>query len=102
VPGIWLVATCFDPEPVPDDEGKTATPTIGYGLALALTASAGCQARLSLGPARTDGVTGGVPSLADYLDEPGEAAWHTAAEGGLALQIVAGGPATAQLLRKAS
>ena len=49
VPGVWVVATQFSPEPVPDTAGHSLIPSFGYGVALALTAAA------PGGPAGTSG-----------------------------------------------
>ena len=38
VPGVWVVASGFSPEPVPDLEGGSQTPTTCYAVALALVA----------------------------------------------------------------
>jgi hypothetical protein len=37
IPGVWVVLTGWDPEPIPDREGTTSTPSVCRGLALALT-----------------------------------------------------------------
>lgn len=91
-PGVWLIATCFDPEPIPDEEGKTSTATVGYGVALALTASVARQS-LRLGPSSTSAAApaGTVPNLVEYFDqnEKVAATWSTAVGGGAALEITA-------------
>jgi hypothetical protein len=87
VPGIWVVATGFDPEPVPDVSGQSLTASTGYGVALALSvASAPDRSRLNLrlvpsAPAdlqnepNTDDTRGepltALVALADFLDPPG-------------------------------
>jgi hypothetical protein len=38
LPGVWVVLTGWDPEPVPDADGKFTTPSVCTGVALALTA----------------------------------------------------------------
>jgi len=47
--GVWIVATGFDPEPVPDISGDVLTATTGYGVALALSAGRDAAG----GPGRT-------------------------------------------------
>lgn len=47
VPGVWVVATQFSPEPVPDSSGRVTNGSFGYGVALALTAAPG-RSRLGL------------------------------------------------------
>ncbi len=48
VPGIWVVATQFSPEPVPDTAGNSLIPSFGYGVALALTGNATSRCRWNL------------------------------------------------------
>jgi acyl carrier protein len=38
-PGTWVVFTSWEPEPVPNEKGRTETPSKGYAVALALTES---------------------------------------------------------------
>lgn len=111
VPGVWVVATGFDPEPVPDVSGKALTPSTGYGVALALSAAAepGRSRRnlrlVATAPAEheADGVaddTGGEPltglvALADFLDPIGSVRgtsplprrWYLPLPGGGALEL---------------
>lgn len=91
IPGVWLVASCFDPEPIPDDEGKPQTPTVGYGVALALKAAADCQGSLCFESHPKQSAGGGVPSLADFLEQLENPAqkWYSAAAGGVAATITA-------------
>jgi hypothetical protein len=83
VPGVWVVATGFDPEPVPDVSGKSLTPSTGFGVALALTPAEprSCRLNLRLVPTTTAAdptvppgtdANGGEPltgliALADFL-----------------------------------
>jgi hypothetical protein len=51
--GLWLVITGWDPEPVPDGAGSTATDSVCYGLAMALvphSTAEGSVLRLTPGP----------------------------------------------------
>lgn len=50
VPGVWVVATQFSPEPVPDVSGHATNASFGYGVALALSSSptAAARSRLNL------------------------------------------------------
>ena len=42
VPGVWVVATQFSPEPVPDAAGASLTGSTGYGVALAVRSASAC------------------------------------------------------------
>ncbi len=48
VPGVWVVATGFDPEPIPDVAGNSLVPSFGYAVALALVAKSTGKTRLNL------------------------------------------------------
>ncbi|MFO0908839.1 MAG: hypothetical protein U0794_10855 [Isosphaeraceae bacterium] len=49
VAGVWLVATGFSPEPIPDTAGQSTTDSTGYAVALALNPHATASAaRLNL------------------------------------------------------
>ncbi len=47
-PGVWVVATGFDPEPIPDLAGNSVVPAFGHAVALALVPEATGQTRLNL------------------------------------------------------
>jgi hypothetical protein len=74
VNGLWLVITGWDPEPVPDGAGSTATDSVCHGLAMALVphpTAGGSVLRLKAGP-RLPGVRFSeepayVPSLGQLL-----------------------------------
>jgi hypothetical protein len=51
VPGLWLVLTGWDPEPVPDGRGGSLTKSVCRGVALALAPEATAGRRLRLTPA---------------------------------------------------
>lgn len=111
VPGVWVVATGFDPEPVPDVSGHSLTPSTGHAVALALTAATDpSRARLNLrlvptapsdpAPRRAVSIddTGGEPleglaALADFLEPaaPGPVArprrWYLPLPGGGAVEL---------------
>src|SRR5262245_34601730 len=75
LPGLWLVLTAWDPEPLPDDNGQCAEPTVGHGLGLALMPPAPLSPGLSLrfqpeGALAPDAPEGCVPALAAFLEEP--------------------------------
>lgn len=48
VAGVWVVATQFSPEPIPDTAGHSLTPSFGFGVALALTSSPPSRSRWNL------------------------------------------------------
>lgn len=49
VPGVWIVATQFSPEPIPDLSGHSTNASFGYAVALALTSEeAAARSRLNL------------------------------------------------------
>ena len=48
VPGVWVVVSQFSPEPVLDVSGHSLIPSFGYGLALAVTATAPSRSRWNL------------------------------------------------------
>jgi hypothetical protein len=49
-PGLWLVATEWNPEPLPDEQGEPATAAVCHGLAMLLrpASAAGLRGQLSL------------------------------------------------------
>ena len=94
VPGVWVVASGFTPEPIPDGRGDSLTPTTGYAVALALTAGADAsRSRINLrvvasstggkrSQAAPPDANGGEPltdlvALADFLDAVGLAGQST-------------------------
>jgi hypothetical protein len=109
VPGVWVVATGFDPEPVPDVAGNSVTPSTGYAVALALTPAAEpARSRLHLrlvptSPAEVPGAPErdaalGVPltglvALAGFLEpdravaNPRPRRWYLPLPGGGAIEL---------------
>lgn len=118
VPGIWVVATGFDPEPIPDLTGNVLASATGFGVALAISAgreTPGASMTLRLNPgAATVKATGpasdaqgGEPltpliALADFLTEArgarGPRRWQCQVPGVGALTL-AEGKANAQARR---
>jgi hypothetical protein len=108
VPGVWVVATQFSPEPVPDVSGNCVNTSFGHAVALALTPEADASgSRLNLRVVSTsareagsnaddrdvDGVEppNGLVALASFLDRS-EAAlrprnWYCPLPGGGALAL---------------
>lgn len=108
VPGVWVVATQFSPEPIPDRAGRSTNASFGYAVALALTseaAAARCRINLRVVPtsareAWTSGddrvVTGdeppsGLVALASFLDRCASSIrprrWYCPLPGGGALAL---------------
>jgi hypothetical protein len=103
LPGIWVVLTGWEPEPIPDRDGKTATPSLCGGAALALTPARadwrGLHLRVSLprtdelpkpGPARQSGfltLEGLLQTLGTRDPDP-VAVWPLAGGGRLDLERV--------------
>ena len=99
VPGVWVVATSFDPEPTPDTAGNSLTPAFGYAVALALVPEASSLARLNLrivptAAAANDAETftpPSLPALARFLDDSSLARkprrWFAPIPGGGAIEI---------------
>jgi hypothetical protein len=50
VPGVWLVLSQFDPEPVPDDVGRPLNDSVCHGIALALVRGGSGHSQLTLRP----------------------------------------------------
>ncbi len=48
VAGVWVVATQFSPEPIPDTSSHSLNASFGYGVALALTSSPPDRSRWNL------------------------------------------------------
>jgi hypothetical protein len=72
LPGLWLVLSAWEPEPIPDADGRNTFPTVCHAVALALTPSAaeshGPQLRLLMSePAPSHGAPLSVVALADAL-----------------------------------
>ena len=100
VPGVWVVATGFDPEPIPDVAGKSIVPTFGYAVALALVSKSTGTTRLHLRMVPTAAVdsasqaTTEPPSLVELAaflsdSDPGlrTRRWFGAIPGGGAFEI---------------
>jgi hypothetical protein len=77
VPGLWVVATEWDPEPIPDGHRGSRVPAIGTAVALALVPGAEESARRSLrvlpvapsaAGAPDDATASGLPELAAFLE----------------------------------
>lgn len=102
VPGLWLVATAWDPEPTPDLERRcAAAPTTGYAVALALTPAAveGVRPIGSIRPVPAGESVAAAPELPElhaFLADPAPAGrprrWYQPIPGGaieLAIQDAA-------------
>lgn len=50
VPGIWLLMTQFDPEPLPDEVGRPLNESVCHAVALALAAGGAGESHLTLRP----------------------------------------------------
>jgi hypothetical protein len=93
VPGLWVVATGWDPEPVPDLKGKPLNAATGYAVALALEPVAPDGALNLAVEVRPDATRddadepGRLAELAAWLEGPREGGWSLVSEGGLALVL---------------
>jgi hypothetical protein len=105
VAGVWVVATQFSPEPVPDTAGQSLNACHGYGVALALeavtTGRSGLHLRMNPTAAQVssevdrvvsgDEPSSGLVALAAFLDAmpPGlrSRRWQCPLPGGSALVI---------------
>ena len=100
-PGLWVVASDFDPEPTPTASGDTETPTVGHAIALALTpesADAGLIMELQTQPVLCGSAPLRVAELADFLQGGATDSWCGAIDGIGRLTIRSG---SAQVLRLA-
>jgi hypothetical protein len=105
VPGIWVVATQFSPEPVPDTVGNSTNASFGYGVALALSAAVAASSRLNfrLAPAVAQAFGGderdvagveppsSLVALAEFLGaapaSPRPRRWYCPLPGGGAIEL---------------
>ena len=98
-PGLWLVLTEWDPEPVPEDPGAEQAVCHAVALALVPDLADGSGGRLRLTRAAGPGAaTPGVSSLADFLTDPADRearpSWVCPLEWGDVLEVIPpGGPA---------
>ena len=84
VPGLWLVVTDIDSEPVATDAGEVDTPTVGHALALALMpndANSLWTLELQAQADRGDSEPLRVVELADVLQAAGMDSWCGAVAG---------------------
>lgn len=84
VPGLWLVVSDLDSEPVPTAEGIVDTPTMGHAVALALTpadANAGWTLELDTQAATSASAPLQAVELADFLQAGGAQPWCGAVDG---------------------
>ena len=99
VPGVWVVATGFDPEPAPDAAGNSLNAAFGYAVALALVPESSSLARLNLRLVPTAAASEdqaaftppSLPALARFLEDTALARkprrWFAAIPGGGAIEI---------------
>jgi hypothetical protein len=92
VPGVWMVLTECDPEPLPDEAGQPTAPATCHGIALALVpASDGWQGmRLRLRPTAGNGpaVTPPLAELARLLSSGSPACWSCTLDWGACVEVV--------------
>ncbi len=86
LPGLWLVLTCWSPEPAPDDEGRPAAPAVCRGVALALQRAgddwSGPRLCVEAAPRTACGPSGGLAELAAFLTRGEGGSWGCALSGG--------------------
>jgi hypothetical protein len=106
IPGLWLVVSQWEPEPIPDAQGRSAVPGPCHGVALALVPHVPSGAAIRLryrwdgaAPAVPSGLetagqpsrTPDVPSLAGFLarmtETPTAASWVCSVRGGGQLEL---------------
>ena len=68
-PGVWLVISEFDPEPIPDVAGKPTNDVVAHAVALALEPGDG-SSQLQLLAKAAGNVSLGVAELAGFVAEP--------------------------------
>ncbi|MFL5339471.1 MAG: hypothetical protein ACJ8F7_04820 [Gemmataceae bacterium] len=69
LPGVWLVLTEFDPEPIPDEAGNPTNAVTAWAVALALQPENGAgELRLLAEPTTDTQVP--LRTLAEYVDNP--------------------------------
>jgi hypothetical protein len=113
LPGLWVVLTGWDPEPVPDREGRTATAAVCCAVALAVVPATvhggGLRLLVSPGPGRAAGAPGTpatgpltLEGLAAALEaaEPGPATWGLPHGGWLRLERARAGLPGPHFLRQ--
>jgi hypothetical protein len=93
VPGVWVVLTECDPEPLPDETGQPTAPAACHGIALALVpAPDGWQGmRLRLRPTAANGsvpVTPPLGELAKLLGSGLPGCWGCALDWGACVEVV--------------
>jgi hypothetical protein len=96
VPGVWVVLTECDPEPLPDETGQPTAPAACHGVALALVSAAdGWQGpRLRLRPTGADGtapVTPPLAELAKLLHGGSPGCWSCSLDWGACVEVVGAG-----------
>jgi hypothetical protein len=96
IPGVWVVATQWDPEPIPDTSGKSTIPTNGLSVALGLVSWAAeekaLELRLNMDALASDTEVAGVRELATFLamvpSSPLPWRWQCPVTGGGALELM--------------
>jgi hypothetical protein len=102
LPGVWVVMTCWDPEPFSDSATAPDTPPVCHAAALALApeaASAGrYEAHLRLVTTNGDGAVPTLAQLVRWLEgaSPTDQSWRCAMPGGYELELTATVPALAR------
>lgn len=102
-PGVWVVMTAWNPEPVPvEDSAMTFTPTVGIGVALALTPNEEAGT-VCLRPAEVDGeAVGSAVDVADGLEATASGAvWRCGIPGVGYLEVTPGAAVERLPLRRA-
>jgi hypothetical protein len=91
-PGVWVVLSEWDPEPIPDLRGQSTIPVTGWAVALALAPAAVASSGLCLRLRPTPAASSSPPplaSLARFLSEPcgPGAAWQCSLPGVGAIEL---------------
>lgn len=93
VPGMWLVLTEWDREPIPDGQGGSVTPAVCCASALALVPGTGGRAWLRINPTRANRAAQGLVAwLADQEAGVAAGSWTLPLSWGGHIEFVVGEP----------
>ncbi len=87
LPGVWVILTGWEPESIPDDNGRSTNPILGYGIAMALVDESSTEPGIRLQydptPVHNAFVPISIGDLAGKLRDPQTMdAWNCRVKGG--------------------